>query len=110
MQTPMSATISLEMNSIASSPRHSAYHGPDTLAHFNNFCMDGIMNEFRIHTPELWKLFTTTAQASLCGEEDTTKVVSLCTLFKSRSKRVLGLQLLISFMLIARATSRRVGR
>ena len=47
MQPPTSATIGLEMNSI-SSPRHSAYHGPDTLVHFNNFSIDGIMNEFRI--------------------------------------------------------------
>ena len=76
-----SPTISLEMNSIAS-PRHSAYHGPDTLAHFN-FSIDGIMNEFRIHAPELWKLFTIIAQAelsSLGGKEDTRRVVvSLCT-------------------------------
>ena len=97
------------MNSIVS-PRHSAYHGPDTLAHFNNFSLVGFMNEFRLRAPELWKLFTTIAQTelhSLGGEEDTT-VVSLCTLLKDRSKRVLGLELLISFMLIARATRREV--
>ena len=113
MQVPTSAAIRQEMNSIVS-PRHSVYHGPSTLAHFNNFSIDGIMNEFRLHAPELWKLFPPIAQAelhSLDSEEDTTKVVvSLCTLLKSRSKRVLGLQLLISFMLIARETSRRVGR
>ena len=53
MQVPTSAAISQEMNSIVS-PRHSAYHGPDTLSHFNNFSLDGIMNEFRLHAPELW--------------------------------------------------------
>ena len=111
-QSPTSPTLSLEMNTITSS-RHSAYHGPDTLDHFNSFSMDGIINEFRLHAPELWKLFTAIAHTELCsvGEEDTTKVVvSLCTLLKSRSKKVLGLQLLISFMLIARATSKRVSR
>ena len=96
MQSPTSAAISMEMNSIVS-PRHSAYHGPDTLAHFN----------------KLWKLFIIITQGespSVGDKDNTTKVVSLCTLLKGRSKRVLGLQLLISFMLIARATSKRVRR
>ena len=112
MQSPTSAAISIEMNSIVS-PRHSAYHGPDTLAHFNKFSLDSIIDEFRVHAPELWKLFIIIAQGespSVDDEDNTTKVVSLCTLLKGRSKRVLGLQLLISFMLIARATSKRVRR
>ena len=97
---------------------HSAYHGPDTLVHFDNLSINGILNEFKLHAPELWKLLTTIAQTdmhSLDGEEedlqDTAKVVvSLCTLLKRRSRRVLGLQLLMGFMLIARAINKRVGR
>ena len=81
---------------------------------FNKFSSDSIIDEFRVHAPELWKLFIIIAQGespSVGDEDNTTKVVvSLCTLLKGRSKRVLGLQLLISFMLIARATSKRVRR
>lgn len=107
--------LSLELDSILSSS-HSVYHGPDTIVHFNDFSIDGIIKEFQEHTPQLWKLVKIIGQVdrhlSDNGEEDSPDVmkavVSLCTLIKCRSKKVLGLQLLISLMLIARATNRRV--
>ena len=36
-------------------------------------------------------------------------ITSLCTLLKGRSIRVLGVQLLLTFMLIARATNEQVN-
>jgi hypothetical protein len=42
------------------------------------------------------------------SRESTQAIMCLCALMKGRSRTVLGMQLLITFMLIARATSRQV--
>ena len=41
-------------------------------------------------------------------DEELKAVIALCTLLNARSARVKGLQLMVSLMLVARATSRQV--
>ena len=42
-------------------------------------------------------------------DEELKAVMALCTLLNARSARVKGLQLMVSLMLVARATGRQVG-
>ena len=91
-------------------------HGPDTLPRLTEFSFDGIINEFKTYTPELYCLFQklgdterhlSPLQSGLCVEE-MKAMMSLCALFNARSQRFNGLQLLISFMLVARGTGKQV--
>ena len=91
-------------------------HGPDTPERFQQFSIDSVIDEIRVLAPDVYKLFmelgNTDRNIPLHGGHDAEKVravTSVCTLLKARSVRVKGIQLLISFMLIARATSRQVS-
>ena len=115
VQTVSSVRLSSEITTLLQSS-HTVYHGPDTITHFNQFSIESILDEVREHAPNLFaplmrlgrsdRLSSDSAEKDLCGEVRT--LSSLCILLKSKCKKVLGLQLLVSFMLIARATNHRV--
>ena len=91
-------------------------HGPDTPTRFDNFSLAAVTDELRTFAPDLFSLLNRLAksQRNEASEEVTVEqrkvVMSLCTLLNARSQRVKGLQLLISFMLVARATSKQVSK
>ena len=109
--------LSNEMKAVMR-PGNAAYHGPDTIAHFDTFSIDGVVAELNQFSPDLYQLFKFLGQCGEHGDDiqysitlDEVKVVtSICTLLKCRSVKVLGLQLLLTLMLLARATSRQVNR
>ena len=93
-------------------PSNAVFHGPDTVEHFNNFSIDSIVSELQTKAPDVVDLFQ---MLSKCGQTEDEKldqlrtITSLCTLLKGRSICVVGVQLLLTFMLIARATNKQVN-
>lgn len=96
-------------------PAHCVHHGPDTLDHMEKFSLDAIITEIRAHAPDVFRLINVIGGSDRLADSDITQVTqlrsvsSLLTLLKCRSVKVLGVQLLLTFMLIARATSRQVN-
>ena len=100
-------------------PHMLCYHGPNTMDHLTSFSIDTVLQELRTNAPDVMELLSTLARTGRFEEGDADDqhahtatlrtVTSLCTLLKARSVKVLGLQLLLTFMLIARATSKQVG-
>ena len=95
-------------------PSREVYHGPDTLQNFQTFSVDEVLSEIRTHAPEVLHLFQVIGKPDRHDDPETTRISqitlisSLVTLLKCRSIKVLGVQLLLTFMLIARATSKQV--
>lgn len=95
-------------------PSRAVYHGPDMLEHFDSFSIDKIITEIRTYAPDLLRLLSVIGKADRHEDPEVSRVAqlqalsSLTTLLKCRSVRVLGVQLLLAFMLIARATSKQV--
>lgn len=95
-------------------PIHPVYHGPDTVGHFDSFSIDGIINDLRTHCSDVFRLFNTLGNVDRCDDPSSSQVTqlkavtSLLALLKCRSIKVLGAQLLLTFMLIARATNKQV--
>ena len=93
-------------------PKNTAYHGPDTISHFKDFNMDRLLAEISKQAPNLFTLLTSLSQsprAEAIDDDHAVRVaMSVSILLKCRSVRVLGVQLLITLMLLARATSRQV--
>ena len=93
----------------------SAYHGPDTVDHFNSFSIDYVISELHTHAPDVFRLFNMIGNVDHREDADNTKIAqlrsvsSLLNLLKCRSVKVLGVQLLLTFMLIARATNKQVS-
>ena len=98
-----------------SSPQNAAYHGPDTITHFNDFSIGHVITEFKNQAPDVWQLLNNLGNTGRFSEADDQQLAQLrivscmSLLLKSRSHKMLGVQLLVSLMLIARATSRKVG-
>lgn len=93
-------------------PSNAVYHGPDTVQHFSRV-YDG--SECKEYAPDLLKLVMQLGQTDRYVSGSTPyntgelkALMSLFTLVKCRSTKVLGIQLLITFMLIARSASRQV--
>ena len=88
-------------------PSHSVYHGPDTLEHFHSFSVDGVISELRTHAPDVFRLFNLIGKSDRHDDPENARITqlksisSLLTLLKCRSVKVLGVQLLLTFMLIA---------
>ena len=102
--------LSREINSLLA-PNLSLYHGPNNITNFRNFTMDGMVEEMMTISPTLYGLFQTLGQTSRhAGDHgvDVSVVMSLSTLLKCRSQKVLGVQLLITLMLLARSTNKQV--
>lgn len=98
-------------------PDLNVFHGPDTLEHFDRFSVDEVIAEMQINAPDLIELFNTIGQINRHDEADELVrlsqlrvMTSLVTLLKCRSVQVLGIQLLLTFMLIARSTSKQVSK
>lgn len=95
-------------------PSCSVYHGPDGVAHFDSFLIDGVISELRTHCPDVFRLFNVLGKVEQCDDPSTAQVTqlrsvsSLFNILKCRSVKVLGVQLLLTFMLIARAMSKQV--
>ena len=88
----------------------SMFNGPDTLDHFS---VDAVIAEVRSIAPDLFELFNMIGQTNQHDEVDDLArfsqlrvMTSFSTLLKCRSVQVLGIQLLLTFMLIARSTNR----
>jgi hypothetical protein len=105
--------LSLEMNGLLT-PHLSLYHGPNTIDNFNKFLMDELVGELTKLAPNLYKLFQDLGQTYRHAVDNESEgdnvmaVMSLCTLLKCRSQKVLGVQLLIALMLLARSTNKQV--
>ena len=88
---------------------NAMFHGPDTVEHFEEFSIA----ECQQHAPDVFDLWKTLGRVDHSEADvhlaEAKAVMSLSALTKCRSNKVLGLQLLASFMLITRSTSRQVG-
>ena len=90
--------------------------GPDTIDQLSNVSIDDILSEVQNHAPLLYALFQQVGHTSrnICDRQSTLPVeemkalMSLCTLINARSNRFKGMQLLLSMILIVRATNKQV--
>ena len=90
-----------------------AFHGPDSTENIAKFSLDTLVDELRSQAPSLYGLLQDVGHTSrnestterICTEELKT-VTSMCVLLNARTNRCNGMQLLISLMLIARATNK----
>lgn len=96
---------------------NTVVHGPNTIEHFGSFSIDTVIQDLKQCAPDVYRLFSQLARTDRHDDEQESScisqlraVTSLCTLLKGRSTKVLGVQLLITFMLLARATSRQVRK
>lgn len=99
------------MNSLLN-PSNAVYHGQDSITHFESLSIDGVIAEFMQHAPNLYQLFKLLCQNNPTEETDQAQLrvaTSLGILLKCHSTKVLGSQLLLTMMLLARATSRQVN-
>ena len=103
-----------QMQSLVS-PGLMVHHGPDTVPHLHSFSIQSILEEFSGHAPDVLDLLKQLGNCGRFDDDDSVhiatlrSVTALSTLLKCRSAKVLGLQLLLSIMLIARATNKQVG-
>ena len=94
--------------------RQMLLHGPDTVERFAEFSMSAVITELQASCPQLYQLVQQlgctqrNARDSCLPDEELKGVMAVCTLLNARSARVKGLQLMISLMLVARATGRQV--
>jgi len=91
-------------------------HGPDTVERFERFSIDAVISEVKQFSPDLLGLFNRLADVrrnvaddydDLTAEEIKV-LIALGTLLNAKSRKVKGMQLFMSMMLTARATSRQV--
>ena len=99
-----------QMDTLIQCGKHIS-HGPHTPECFDSFSMGEVLSEIEMHAPDVMNLLRVLGNTDRnVGSDDELKAVtSLCTLLKARSQRVKGMQLLMSYMLIARATSKQVS-
>ena len=94
--------------------RQMLLHGPDTVERFAEFSMSAVITELQASCPQLYRLVQQlgcsqrNARGGRLPDEELKGVMAVCTLLNARSARVKGLQLMISLMLVARATGRQV--
>ena len=89
-------------------------HGPDNIDKLSDFSIDAVIAEFQSYAPSLYAFFQQLGHTSHNPSEISLPVeqmkalMALCTLMNARSNRFKGLQLLLSMMLVARATNKQV--
>ena len=85
-------------------------HGPDTPDHFPEFTMDAVIGEVQSIAPDVYQFFAQLGNTNQMMKFLLKKGKSSChcTVLNARSRFENGLQLLLSIMLIARATSKQV--
>ena len=94
---------------------NAIFHGLNSIEHFESFSLERVLQELHEYAPDVLSLFSALARIDRHDEDQDSShlsqlrvVTALCTLLKGRSTKVLGIQLLITFMLVARATSKQV--
>lgn len=94
----------------------SVFHGPNTVEHFEEFSVDAVIADLQTNAPDVVQLFNMLGVThrhddgdELVSFSQLRVMTSLTTLLKCRSIQVLGVQLLLTFMLIARSTSKQVN-
>ena len=88
-------------------PCFQTYHGPDSVDHFDDFCVERMIEEVKQQAPDVLRLLSMLGRAPLTdapGVKGMETVSALCALAKGRPEKVLGIQLLVGLMLIARST------
>ena len=94
--------------------RNILLHGPDTVEHFDDFSMTAVIATLKATCPEVYSLVQQLgstqryARDGVLPDEELKGVMAICTLLNARSSWVKGLQLMISLMLVARASGRQV--
>ena len=89
-------------------------HGPDNIDELSDFSIDAIISEFQRYAPSIYAFFQQVGHTNRNPNESSLPVeqmkalMALCTLMNARSNRFKGLQLLLSMMLVARATNKQV--
>ena len=89
-------------------------HGPSSITAFRELDLASIIAKLQFQAPDLYHLYMMvgdTKRNQDDGEmttEEIKAVASMCSLLNARSANMKGLQLLMSMMLVARATSRQV--
>ena len=92
--------------------RHQVYHGPNTVENFHNFSIESVISELQNHAPDVFQLLQLLGKMSDQETEeghtvhDLNPLTAIIALLKNRAVRLLGVQLLLTFTLIARATNR----
>jgi len=108
-QTLPFSQLSREIKSVVV-PVNAAYHGPDTPSHFEDFSIDAVVAEFSCLAPNVYHLLKSLGNCEAGDDAVATNEVKVVTcmsiLLKCHSYRVLGVQHLLTLMLLARATSR----
>ena len=94
-------------------PSSRVYSGPNSVQRFQVFSIDSVIAELKTHAPDLYKLIvalgsTRTVEGEVASLSELRAATSMCILSRNRLMRVLGVQLLLTYMLIARATSKQV--
>ena len=94
--------------------RHQVYHGPNTVENFHNFSIESVISELRNHAPDVFQLLQLLGKISDQESEghtihDLRPLTAIIALLKNRAVRLLGVQLLLTFTLIARATNKQVN-
>ena len=114
LEQSQSAAISLpilqtQMTSLLDSD-FQLYHGPNSIENFDNFSVDSVISELQSNAPDVFELLKTLSGQDLQHGKlhDLRIVTALVTLLKNSSVRILGVQLLLTFTLIARATNKQV--
>ena len=110
------STLEQKVLQLTSSPVF--VHGPGNLEGFEKFSLDTVLSEVKTLAPNLLSLFNKLAAAERNQSDSSDDValegikalVALCVLINARSRRAKGLQLFMSTMLIARATSKQVNQ
>ena len=92
-------------------------HGPNSPGRFTELSVKVITDEIQKNAPDVYQLFLQLGDAHRNPTDSTQTpveqrkvIMSLCTILNARCRTANGLQLLLSFMLIARATSKQVKR
>ena len=86
-----------------------------TPTQFQSFSIKTLIHEIRSNAPDVYQLFLCLGKTNRnhTGEgtslEERKAIISLCTLLNARQRMANGLQLLLTFMLIAHATSKQVS-
>ena len=98
-------------------PNNLVHSGPSSVERFKSFSIQNVIAELKRHTPDVYNLIAALGTTHTRPRDDQgtnvsdlRSLTSLCTLLKNRSMKVLGIQLLLTFMLIARATSKQVRK
>ena len=89
--------------------------GPDIREHFYGFSVDRMIHDICEQVPDVYALFMQLGDVEKnvssggTSAEELKAVSALCTVLNARCSRMKGMQLLISMMLIARSTGRKVS-